>query len=127
MVIESLCRIRPLPGHNSKVIRALRVLFIAAASRKVVCMRQDSSKSGVRWNKERGSGAGGIAVFLLTISLLWSAFFWVSDWIYNTKEAKVQAHWEAYLNRNRSGINLIDRGPGEYEVNCRPGFSKECS
>lgn len=52
--------------------------------------------------------------------------FWVSDWIYNTKEAKVQAHWEAYLIRNRSGINLMDRGPGEYEVSCRPGLSNEC-
>jgi len=89
-------------------------------------MTTPSSSSELR-NFERGTGSGGIAVFLLTISLLWSAFFWVSDWIYNTKESKVQAHWEAYLNRNRSGINLIDRGPGEYEVSCRPGFSNDCS
>lgn len=90
-------------------------------------MGRTSAFNSARRNPERGSGAGGIAVFLLTISVLWSGFFWMSDWIYNTKEAKVQAHWEAYLNRNRSGINLIDRGPGEYEVSCRPGLTNECS
>lgn len=51
----------------------------------------------------------------------------VTDWIYYTKEAKVQARWEMHLERNRRGLNLIDRGPGEYQVVCWPMFSHSCS
>ena len=76
---------------------------------------------------EAGNGSAGIFVYLLVLSGIISGFLMVTDWIYHTKEAKVQARWEMHLERNRRGLNLIDRGPGEYQVACRPMFSKSCS
>jgi hypothetical protein len=75
---------------------------------------------------DRGSGAGGVVAFVLGLSIAISGFLWVTDWIYNTKEAKVHNRWLAHLERIRGGANLIDRGPGEYQVSCRPGYSSEC-
>ncbi len=78
-------------------------------------------------NGESGNGATGIFMYVLVLSLVVSGFLWVTDWIYDTKEHKVQARWEMHLNRIRGGSNLIDRGPGEYQVSCHPGLSDKCS
>lgn len=77
--------------------------------------------------REAGNGSAGILIYVLVLSGIVSGFLMVTDWIYYTKESKVQARWEMHLERNRRGLNLIDRGPGEYQVACRPMFSRSCS
>jgi hypothetical protein len=81
-----------------------------------------------RYHKEAGTGVGEVLLFVGGFALIWFVFYMVTNWIYNTKEKRLDKDYEAYLKKNE--VHHIDplarRDFGGHQVICTGLFRKDC-
>lgn len=84
-------------------------------------MRIYSNKS------QRGTSSTEVLVYVGGFAIVWLIVYVIMHWIYTTKEARLDARWEAGQKMDGNKINYFDdRGPGGFQVTCRGIFRKEC-
>ena len=92
-----------------------------------VLIRRISLKS-YRSKKERGTGGGGIAACMLGFSLVYFTFYFVLNWIYETKEERrfgPHGHNQEEL-RVISKEEVMKRGIGQHVFKCYAMLGNYC-
>lgn len=82
-----------------------------------------------RSRKELGSGGAGIAACMLGFSLVYFTFYFVANWIYDTKEERrygIHGKDQEEL-RVISKEEVMKRGIGQHVFKCYGLFSNGCS
>lgn len=80
-----------------------------------------------RSNKECGSGSSGIIVYMLGFSLIYFIFYFVLNWIYETKEErKLALKAENELTKVVTKEEVMKRGIGQYVFKCYAFLGNSC-
>ncbi len=79
-------------------------------------------------NTERGTGSGEVLAYIIAFTTVWAVFYWVTDWIYNTKEEKVErrvSRAEEKYEKSQDHKYIV-REPGGSSAVCWGIIEKQC-